>query len=62
MKLEKQTDNTYLASERINGKLRICEANHADEAWFGLIAMIDDDFQIRADALEAYLRDQRGAA
>ena len=62
MRIERQEDGTYLATERINGKLRICEASHADEAWFGLIAMIDHDFQIRADALEAYFRDLRGAA
>lgn len=60
MKLEKQTDNTYLASQRVGERLKLCEAKEPKDAWDGLIEMIDGDFQARAEELVSVYK--RGAA
>lgn len=60
MKLEKQTDNTYLASERVGERLKLCEATDPEGAWYGLVEMIDGDFHSRAEELASVY--ERGAA
>ena len=47
MRLEQQTDGTWLASQRFNNKLRLSEGRSSDEAWHGLIEMITDDYKAR---------------
>jgi hypothetical protein len=62
VKLEHQTDGTWLASERINDRPMICEGRTQDEAWYGLISFMSDRFNDRAEAmmhdLPALLREQ----
>ncbi len=62
MKIETQNDGTVLASETINGRLKLCEANDVEGAWFGLVEMIDGDFYARADELMREYEERRGAA
>ena len=52
MRLEHQADGTYLASQIINNKLRLSEGNTSDEAWHGLIEMLDSDFRERLEQLK----------
>ena len=52
MRLEQQTDGTWLASQRFNNKLRLSEGRNSDEAWHGLIEMLGSDFKARLERMK----------
>lgn len=52
MRIEKQADNTWLASTRVGQRLKLCESDTKNGAWYGIIDMIDADFQAEADRLK----------
>ena len=45
MKLEQQTDGTYLASQHFDNKLRLSEGRTSDEASHGLSEMIAAEYE-----------------
>ena len=49
MKLEQQTDGTWLATQIINNKLRLSEGRTGDEAWNGIIEMMDEIYKARIE-------------
>jgi len=45
MKVEQQTDGTFLASMVINGRLTLVEDTTQDGAWYGMIDVVDQVMQ-----------------